>query len=359
MSKITHTGPKKGKISKAIEIPCFEFTQGKYKLYAFVLDAKTAWSVFSISRMTEDDEDDEDFGYQRILSPARLSNITRYITSGKPIPNSILVSLDKADYDAHKRILKIPKGTDVAWVIDGQHRLAGAFQASQSKHNISLLVVAFIGLTEKEQVEQFITINDEARGVPRSILLDLNRRLSFAKTEKEISEDRAGDIANGLRRDSDSIFFNKITVVESPKTGQISLANFVRKVASLVHPSKGILRTRSLVEQTKIIDNYFSAFRDVFPGEWRKADNVFLKTIGFGALMNAFEDVYIRTRDLYDGFRVNDVAKLLKPIIGFDFSAWTQYGTGNKAEQAAGKDLCDEISKAADNVQQKSGSFPL
>lgn len=359
MSKITHTGPKKGRISKAIEVPCFEFTQGKYKLYAFVLDAKTAWNIFSISRMTEDDKDNEDFGYQRILSPARLSNITRYITSGKPIPNSILVSLDDGTYNAHTKTLKIPKGTDVAWVIDGQHRLAGAFQASQNKHNISLLVVAFIGLTDKEQVEQFITINDEARGVPRSILLDLNRRLSFAKTEKEISEDRAGDIANALRRDPDSIFFNRITVVESPKTGQISLANFVRKVAPLVHPSRGILRTRSLVEQTKIIDNYFSAFRDVFPGEWRKADNVFLKTIGFGALTNAFEDVYIRTRDLYDGFRVNDIAKLLKPIIGFDFGEWAQYGTGNKAEQAAGKDLCDEISKAADNTQRKIGSFPL
>ena len=188
-------------------------------------------------------------------------------------------------------MLKLPKGRDIAWVIDGQHRLAGAFQAAQSNHNISLLVVAFVGLTEKEQVEQFITINDEARGVPRSILLDLNRRLSFAKTEKEESEDRASDIGNALRRDPDSIFFGKITVVESPKTGQISLGNFVRKVAALVHPSKGILRTRSLLEQTKIIDNYFSAFRDVFPSEWRKVDNVFLTTIGFGGLMNAFEDV--------------------------------------------------------------------
>ncbi len=214
-------------------------------------------------------------------------------------------------------------------------------------------------MTDKEQVEQFITINDEARGVPRSILLDLNRRLSFAKSEKDISEDRASDIGNALRRNPDSIFFNRITVVESPKSGQVSLGNFVRKVAPLVHPTKGILRTRSFIEQTRIIENYFSAFRDVFPGEWRKANNVFLKTVGFGALMNAFEDVYIRTRDLYKGFRVNDIAKLLKPIVGFDFGKWTQYGTGNKAEQAAGKDLCEEIGQAADNAEHETGAFPL
>jgi hypothetical protein len=48
MRKITHTGPKK-RISKTIEIPCFEFTQGKYRLYAFVLDAKTAWKMFRLA----------------------------------------------------------------------------------------------------------------------------------------------------------------------------------------------------------------------------------------------------------------------------------------------------------------------
>jgi hypothetical protein len=32
--------------------------------------------MFSISRLTDKD-DEEDFGYQRILSPARLSNVTK------------------------------------------------------------------------------------------------------------------------------------------------------------------------------------------------------------------------------------------------------------------------------------------
>ena len=183
MTKIASSGPKRGKVQKELELPAFRFVQGKYTLYAFVIDAKTAWEIFSISRKT-DDSSDEDFGYQRILSPSRLANITKYISGGKPIPNSILVSLDNAHYNTHKQTIIIPKGSDVGWVIDGQHRLAGAFQA-HNKINISMLVVAFIGLTNVEQVEQFITINDEARGVPKSILLDLNRRLSFAKSEKK------------------------------------------------------------------------------------------------------------------------------------------------------------------------------
>jgi hypothetical protein len=129
-------------------------------------------------------------------------------------------------------------------------------------------------------------------------------------------------------------------------------------VAPLVHPSKGILRTRSLLEQTKIIDNYFAAFCNVFPAEWRKQDNIFMKTIGFGALMNAFEDIYIRTRDMYGGFRVIDISKLLRPMIGFDFSAWSQYGSGNKAEQLAGNDLREEIGRASNAVESKRDAFP-
>ena len=323
-----------------------------------MLDAKTAWNAFSISRM-EDQDTDDDFGYQRILSPSRLANIAKYILSGKPIPNTILVSVDKAKYDAGKKTLTISKGSNVAWVIDGQHRLAGAHQAAKNGQGISLLCVAFVGLSEKDQVEQFITINDEARGVPRSILLDLNRRLSFAKTEKEISEDRASDIANALRKDSESVFYNRITVVESPKTGQISLGNFVRKVAPFVHPNKGILRTRSFLEQTKIIDNYFTGFRDAFPTEWRKANSVFFMTIGFGALMNAFEEIFLRTTDAYSGFMATDVAKLLKLATGFDFSGWTQYGTGNKAEQQAGSDLRDEITKAVEGTDHKAHQLAL
>jgi hypothetical protein len=84
-----------------------------------------------------------------------------------------------------------------------------------------------------------------------------------------------------------------------------------------------------------------------------------MKTIGFGALMNAFEEIYIHTKDMYGGFRVSDVSKLLKPIVGFDFAAWAQYGSGNKAEQLAGNDLRIEIGKAAKVAESKSGAFPL
>ena len=114
-----------------------------------------------------------------------------------------------------------------------------------------------------------------------------------------------------------------------------------------------------MLDQVKIINNYCSAFQQVFPAEWRKIDNVFLKTIGFGALINAFEEVYIQTRDLYRGFRVSDIVKLLKPVVGFDFGAWNQYGTGNKAEQSAGKDLREIISKAITDMDSSREAFPL
>jgi len=71
---------------------------GQVQALRFCIGCEDGLEDVSISRLTDDDNE-EDFGYQRILSPARLSNITKYITGGKPIPNSILVSLDEAAFN--------------------------------------------------------------------------------------------------------------------------------------------------------------------------------------------------------------------------------------------------------------------
>jgi hypothetical protein len=75
--------------------------------------------------------------------------------------------------------------------------------------------------------------------------------------------------------------------------------------------------------------------------------------------MNAFEEIYIRIRDRYHGFRKEDVSKLLKRIVGFDFAGWSQYGTGNKAEVTAGEDLRQEIAGASESQDQSKDNFPL
>ncbi len=332
--KTTREYKKTGKVAKPLTIAAIEVEQSEHKLYVFKAKASVLFAALSINRRIED----KDEGYQRVLSPSRVQAITRYVTQKRSIPTAIVISFDKATFNASKRELRVPAGRDVGWVIDGQHRLAGADNAARAGVDIEMPVVAFIGLTPDSQVTQFVTINREAKNVPTSLYLDLLRKLP-SRSASDSAKERAVDLATELRRSEDSPFFDKIVVTVAPKKGQISLTNFVRKISPLVTQDKGILGTSPEPEQRAVISNYYKGLSQVFSREFSAIDSMFFKTVGFGALWNAFPTFFSLTLTHQTGFEVKDVVAIFKRIESFDFSSWKEYGSGNAAENLAGNDL--------------------
>jgi len=180
-------------------------------------------------------EEDKEKGYQRALSPARAEKIARFIEKGNVLPASVLISFDDdTKFDEASSIIVIPNRPDAGWVIDGQHRLAGASRADK---DIDIPVVAFIGLSIEDQINCFVTVNREQVGVPTSLYYELLRYLPATKTEAELTKERAADLASKMKNDEGSPFFAKIVVTIAPKRGELSLTNFVRKVAPLLTES--------------------------------------------------------------------------------------------------------------------------
>jgi DGQHR domain-containing protein len=332
--QIKRSGKKTGQLSKSLSVPALKVVQGAFTFYVFVLKASVLWPLVSINRR----EEDEDRGYQRVLSTARTAAVAEHIRAGNPIPNSVLVAFDKATFNQSKSTLTIPSGKDVGWVIDGQHRIAGAHEALPEV-DIELCVFAFVGVDVAFQIEQFVTINSEAKGVPTSLVYDLISYLPSKVSPNDIARERAIEIAKAVRKTPGTALQNRIVTTSSPKNGQVSLTNFVRKVQPLVHPERGRLKTYSLLEQEKIISNYFDAIKRVFKEQWLRSDNVILKTVGFGAVMNVFEDVFDFTVSEQGGFAPTDIAQTLAAATNFDFEQWKSYGTGNKAETDAAQDF--------------------
>lgn len=344
------TGKKEGVLDVSLNLPALRITQGKSFFYVFSIKASQLWPMISINRR----EETEDKGYQRVLSQARVQSVSNHIKGGKPVPNSVLVALDKADYDDNTKILTIPGGKDIGWVIDGQHRIAGSHEASDIV-DIELCVFAFVDVDIEFQIEQFITINREAKGVPTSLVYDLLSHLPDRKKPTEIATERAAEIANTLRRDEQSSFFNRIVVTQSPTKGKISITNFVRKISPLVHPERGALRVYTLPEMTQIIDNYFLALKKLYPSQWTKADNIFFRTLGFGAMFNMFEEVFQITVSEQQGFTVNNIFETLKDMRAFEFTAWESYGSGNKAEMEAASDYRTDFTRSRANISSRKG----
>lgn len=348
------TNPSTGSDGE-VRLPALQAEVHKTYLYLFFAKASILYNLLKINRKVED----KDEGYQRALSQSRVHAIARYIQSGNVIPGSIIVTLDRARFDRVSNELIIPRGPDAGWVIDGQHRLAGAYEATAAGVDPELAVVAFIDLDETRQIDQFVTINREAKGVPTSLYLDLLRRLPRTKTLQEYAKERATDIALELRRDEESPFCDRIVITRPPKQGQLSLNNFVRKVAPQVMEGKGFLHIYTEKEQTAIISNYFKGFANVFPAESRSADPIFFKTLGFGGLMNAFSTVFSRCLAEHKGFRAADVTDVLRRIEGFDFSGWRELGTGNAAETQAGNDLIAALEIAYRKGGDEGSRLPL
>jgi DGQHR domain-containing protein len=160
-----HSGKKRGKLAKGRTYKALAIQQGKHTLYSFSEKAADLWSFVSISRR----EEDKDEGYQRVLSTSRVRAVADYILSENIIPGSVIIALDAGKFNKGEGTLHIDAGRDVAWVIDGQHRLAGAHLANEEGVNIELNVIALVDFGEQEQIEQFVTINREGKNVPTSL----------------------------------------------------------------------------------------------------------------------------------------------------------------------------------------------
>lgn len=346
------TNPKRGKIAAPISIAALPIRQGKTTLVVFTMPATELWTIASINRRDRN----KDSGYQRVLPQSRVTAISKYIQSGWNIPNAIVVALDGAKFDVSTNMLTIPAGEDVAWVIDGQHRLAGAHEAmmGKPKENYDFPVVAFLDIEPEQQIEQFITINREAKGVPASLVLDLLDKMP-RKNPSDAANERAADLAKELDRDETSPFYNRV-VIDRPQGRQLSLVNFVRKTAPLVHTERGRLRSFSLEQQKQILLNYFLAIREVYNVEWEKRDSIFFKTIGFGAMMNIFESIFNSVTEQKGAFRVKDVTELLDLVADFEFEQWSAHGTGTKAESEAAKDFSIDLERATARMLKKTGA---
>ncbi len=317
--------------SKPLVLPCIPVKQGDFVFYLAKVKAKDLEGIADVSRRNPKKNE----GYQRYFSPSRVNSVAKYFKDGNVIPVSILISFDNAKFKNGN--LEIQRKARNGWIIDGQHRFYGALQ---SEKDLELPVIAFIDLEVEEQINQFVTINKEAKGVPSSLYIDLLRNLPHFKTPKNLAQERIADVVRILNDEENSPFYNKLVIMSAPKKGQLSLANFVRKAQSYFMPGKGFLAQFDPKTQAKILSNYFTAINQVYVEEASKDVPIFYQTLGFGAFMEIFPTIFTNVfSSSKGGFELKEVISLFKKMDQLSFDSWQEYGTGGKAESAAAKDI--------------------
>lgn len=279
-------------------------------------------------------------GIQRELSKSRLKDLSQYVNlEYATFPTSVILAIDQrcvsltevegcaglyrlevSAYDGSEGDAPIPLDAS-AFVVDGQHRLAGLESRDPEKDPFEVNVSIFVGAVLADQAEIFSRVNLAQTKVNKSLTYDL---LEYAKEKSPHKV--AHDVVVALNADLQGPFHEKIKRlgVRTPGLDNETLAQatVVNGLLRYLPPNQEKERTKSLFGLSRksepkeswrsrifidfyreddfaaillIVSNYFEAVADKWPDAWNRPQEgqILARTTGFNALIRFLKDAYL------------------------------------------------------------------
>ncbi|PVY81819.1 DGQHR domain-containing protein [Cupriavidus alkaliphilus] len=343
----------------AIKAPYFEVAQGKRTFYLTQLSAKI---VVKISYAAVRGQDDEEGAIQRVLNTSRISGIKAFTLAGGDYPNAIVLNWVSAKNRLKRTAKDISFNSEEfsAQIIDGQHRVAGiraAIEERKSIGDLQLPVVIYNGLTTKECADIFLSINEEQKPAPRSLVFDL-----FGLASSELVDPaavRARDIALSLNDDAESPYNGEIKLPGGKmRKGGIALSTAVVAIKPLVEDKGSFeqIGLTNLEDQRRVILNLFLALQGKYGNKWDEKDNAFLWAAGFAA---ALQFLHLKLMSYCSGKQSFEQSTIADAIaLGAD-NLIRQTDIKGLGGGKAVAEVYDRLLDAFRPVQKKAGKFKI
>jgi DGQHR domain-containing protein len=304
---------------KGITFPCVQITQPIGTFYIGVVDSvdllRISWADRRVIREKKR-EIEVVSGIQRQLSEKRVNELRKYVRNvDASFPTAVILasSSENAAFDAVTSTIRIRDDSNVAKIIDGQHRIEGLVNY-RGESKFELNVTLFIDMDMEDQAILFSTINLKQTPVAKSLAYDL-----FDYAETRSPQKTSHNIATVLNRRTDSPFYRKIMILGTatghpnetltqaafiePLMGYISKdpmsdRDVLRRKLKLPLATPADIRVNKLVfrnlfieerdaEIAKLMSNYFKAIEERWPDAWgrRQPGLILNRTTGYRALM--------------------------------------------------------------------------
>lgn len=228
-------------------------------------------------------QDNEKY-YQRLLKKGRIKSISNFLKeSNQSFPNNILVSYrgeEGLDFipdnktDMEESIIGNVPGTlsfykcpGTFHVIDGQHRLfgyTGLDKDSKIRNEHRLIVTAFEGLKVEDEAKMFLEINNEAKAVNPSLIMEIEWA-GQSITKKNL----ANGIVFYLRDKDDSCLIDKVQQAEessyklSPKNFQTALMKTEILERDIFNNINFLKKNHNWSDMKKSVDNLYTYFNSL------------------------------------------------------------------------------------------------
>ena len=249
------TNPKSSILSKISNkfnsIPAFDLSREGIGMFIAAIDPE---KIFRVSRVSRVDESPEQ-GFQRTLEHHRVKRISEYINDGNLIPGAIILSAQddkKISFDVATGLLTFPDEEGFFLVIDGQHRLYGSVKSKQDFGvELKIPVCIFTNLSKTDEVQYFIDINGNQKGVSKTLRIELTK---FLVAEESIDDIRLR-MFDDFNSDPDSPLFGHLTKTRRG-VGFISHVPFKNSLDRIL--AKDPLKKLSYENKKKLINNYLN-----------------------------------------------------------------------------------------------------
>lgn len=293
-----------------VKVPALVCEQNSKSFFIAVIQSKLLKEVCFISRRDEDSKE----WFQRNLNEARAKSISKYLDDQKGIiPSALILSAQQnAGLKFIKWLIEFEDNKKSFMVIDWQHRM---FWLIQSKNNYEIPVVIFNWLRTEEEVNLFIDINTNQKGVPTSLLLDI-KQLTWRETDKE-----------QLKRELfDEINKNSVLAwLMSPSKSvvwKISRVTFNSALESVIN--NPFFKEKETATIVKGVKNYLAACERVFIRS-KSSKAKLTNSIFFNALFRIFNTVVDKSLDKYWDLKTESLELVIDPIskLAYDNYTWT------------------------------------
>ncbi|NTF69434.1 DGQHR domain-containing protein [Rhizobium rhizogenes] len=241
----------------------------------------TKIAFFDVRRVIQTDRDVERYlGIQRPLEVNRVKKLEEYVNFfDASFPTAIIIAIDDqyGSFDEATGTITLRNYregelkpsiaiSNIARVIDGQHRIAGLFKFQGTKFDIPVSI--FLGADVADQAHIFSTVNLEQTKVHKNLVYDL---YSLAKSRSP--QKTCHNVAVALDKDPNCALYERIKRLGGASIDgrfePISQATFVESLMRYITADAKVdrdilLRGKSLFKLAKDQDIYRMPFRNLF-----------------------------------------------------------------------------------------------
>lgn len=312
--------------------PAFDLSRAQTGFYLTAIDANTLFHLARVEWVGTNPQE----GFQRQLDIPRAKRISKYLES-RVIPGSIILSaqenLFQPIFDPVTKELTLSDDPGSLLVIDGQHRLFGAYMAHQNGvKNLKMPVCILTKLSLIDEVQYFIDINSTAKGVPKTLRIELTKFL----VEQDSIDDIRLKLFRDLNSDPDSVLCGKLSA-EQKGPGYLSHVPFEIAINRALNSDR--MKDIDYDKKKNLIKNYLSGVYN------NLLENNVPQKITQSAFFQAIFRIFDRSCETALLFRGNYKAESFEYVfealhrINFEYHT----GTNDEAISNLEKDLIDKL----------------